>query len=279
MAKRRPWSNERYALAVKGYADIPGLRKLVKGFESSDRYDLRKIDEWTRAMKRRVRDYDERVHLLLAQERRIVFPRDPEKIKKLQGAFHGDVASRSFKAVFVPYVAPLSATKERTEGKISYTTTGITIDHGFNRRHLVLFDQYALAVDPEAEVMRCLAVIPNAELFYIQVNEFQTLNAGDAPNLARQVLKWVAKYDGRTELTSGRHKGDNPAQHHYSKWMKGVVGYEFPEGIDPMEIARKIYLGMKDAKKTRHENDLLLRRIARKKKKDKKAAAKAVRRR
>ena len=267
MAKRKPWSNERYALAVKGYADIPGLRKLVKGFEASDRYDLRNIDEWTRAMKRRVRDYDERVHHLLAQERRIVYPRSNEKVKKLQEAFHGEVASKSFKAVFVPYVAPILASGETAEGRIKYSEHGITIENGHNTRHTYLFDHYALATEPDAELRRAFDWMRNASLFYVQVNQFQTLNGKDEPNVTRQVKKWMSKYDGTTALTSGRHKGDNPAMHHYNQWMTGLVGYEFPADMDMIDVARTIAEGMTSAKKRRHEQDLLLRRVAKKKNK------------
>lgn len=263
MAKNKNpvWSYERYALALQGHAGIPALRKTVEGFTPADGYDLRQFHNWTSSQKRRVRKYYDDVHLLLSQERRVVFPRNKAAKKKLQHAFHGDVASSKFKAVFVPYTTPILSTGEHLEGRITYTQAGIKIHNGEAVRHFEPFDQYALASDPETEVKRVTNLLKGASLYYIQVNEFQTLNGGDAKIISNKVLKWIAQYDGVKALPKGRHYGERPEAHFYGDWLKGMVGYQIGEA-DIMSMNKKIIDGIKGAKERRHDQDMSVRAMS-----------------
>lgn len=256
MAKRKqPWSKERYALALKGEMDIPSLRSTVRGFGAADGYDLRSFGTWTASQKRRVRDYTKRVHFLLAQERAIVYPRSAKSNDMLQTAFHGDMKSKMFKAVFVPYVQPIVSTGKKEKPHYKITSTGITITNGSNRRHVVLFDQVALATDAKQEIARVTHELRMCRLFYVQVDEFQTLNGMDAGTIQSKVLKLVQRYNGVTTLPKfSRHYGDDPRSHFYQDWLTGIVGYEFSD-IDAREMGRKIVAGMNAAKQRRKASD------------------------
>lgn len=254
------WSYGRYALALRGHDDMPALRRAVKGFTPDDGYDLRKFNEWTSARKKRVRKYYEDIHFLMAQERRIVYPRKKEVRDKLQHAFHGDVASKMFKAVFIPYVTPILSSGETHAGKITYTDAGIKIHNGGNVRHFEPFDQLALAKNPKKEIKRVTTLMKGASLFYVQVNEFQTLNGAEVGAITDQVLKYVARYDGVKALPRGRHYGDRPKDHYYGDWLKGLVGYELGI-VDIEEMNRKIVKGILDAKTRRKAQDKAIRKI------------------
>lgn len=236
---------------------LPGLRAVVEGFAPADGYDIRRIEQWSTAQKRRVRDYYNRVHKLEAQERRIVFPRSKSNLRALQDAFHGDIGSRKFKAAFVPYTDPkgLPGAKHK-QPRISYLKSGISIDAGPYKRLFVPFNKRALVKDAQTEIERVLESMPGSRLHFIQTGEFQTLNGMSPKILAERVLQYMNQYDGKKPLprSSGNY-GDHPKTHHYKYWLNGVVGYLFPKTIDTKQMHRRIVEGMKEAKKRRADQD------------------------
>ena len=267
----KPWSAEKYRIAIQG-DELPGLRSTVEGFNAKDGYDLRHIDSWTPSKKRRVRDYYEKVHHLLAQEKRIVRPRNKRNLRTLQDSFHGDIASKQFKVAFVPYTDPKQLHAKRSglksrPARIRYTKRGIVFDTGAYARHFESFDKKRLAKNSDDEVKRAIAAMPGTKLFFVQVGQFQTLN-GMGPNIIRELIKkWMMQYDGRKQLpNSSGNRGDAPKHHRWQLWLEGIVGYSFPKSTDTNQMQRAITSGMKAAKARRAKQDAEIRRKSRKKK-------------
>ncbi len=256
MARKIKWTKKHYAIALTGDT-LPGLRKVVKKFEASDGYDIRSFSSWTNAQKRRVRDYYARVHLLEAQERYIVRPRKKENLVALQDAFHGDVGSKIFKVAFVPYTAPKQMPGAKPiVPEIKYLKRGIVIKTPSYSRNFIPFDKRALVADPTKEIKRVIDEMPDARMFYIQTGEFQTLNDKDAPSLTKLVIRYMGQYDGKTPLPrSSGNVGDSPKHHHWKYWLNGIVGYEFPEDVSEMDLARRIVAGIADSKNRRKIQD------------------------
>lgn len=255
MAKIK-WSAAKYKIALLGDT-LPGLRSTVKGFEPSDGYDLRHINEWSASKKRRVRDYYAKVHFLEAQERIVVRPRNKENLRSLQEAFHGDISSKMFKVAFVPYTSPngLPGAKQG-HPKIKYLKSGISIDAGTYERMFVPFDKKQLVKNPEVEINRVLGAMPGARLYFVQVGEFQTLNGMGPRILSEQIQKYMHLYDGVKALPrSSGNSGDHPSSHHWKYWLNGVVGFVFSKKLDIGRIQKQITQGMQAAKERRKVQD------------------------
>lgn len=261
MARKIKWTKKHYAIALTGDT-LPGLRSVVKNFEASDGYDIRSFASWSDSKKRRVRDYYARVHLLEAQERYVVRPRNKDNLEALQDAFHGDVGSKMFKVAFVPYTAPKQMPGAKPiVPEIKYLKRGIVIKTPSYSRNFIPFDKKALVKDAPKEIARVMDEMPQAKLFYIQTGEFQTLNSRSPRSLTELVIRYMGQYDGKTQLprTSG-NVGDSPTHHHWKYWLNGIVGYEFPEDVSEMVLASRIVKGMQDSKDRRHAQDLKMKK-------------------
>ncbi len=257
------WSDEKYRIALQG-DELPGLRSTARGFGASDGYDLRKVDDWSPAKKRKVRDSYEKMYHLLAQSKRVVRPRSKQNLRTLQDSFHGDIPSREFKVAFVPYTdpTPLPGAK-RSKPRIRYTQRGVVFDTGAYARHFEAFDKTALAKKPDAEIKRAIAQMPEAKLFFIQSGQFQTLNGKSAGLIAQQVKQYMQQYDGKTPLPRGSgNRGDSPKSHHWKYWLEGIHGYSFGKRIDIGKMQRTIVDGMKEAKARRKRQDTDIRKLS-----------------
>lgn len=261
MATRRiNWTAEKYRIALVG-DELPGLRSTVKGFQAADGYDLRHIDSWSSAKKRRVRDYYERVHHLFAQERRVVRPRNKSNLRVLQDSFHGDIPSKQFTVAFVPYTDPKQLERKGKglkpgHTRIRYTKRGVVFDTGVYARHFEAFDKRALAKSPDNEIRRAIKAMPGTRLYFVQAGQFQTLNGMSAGILTQKVKMLMMQYDGKKALpNSSGNRGDAPQHHKWQLWLEGIVGYSFPKSTDTNAMMWAIATGMKKAKERRAKQD------------------------
>lgn len=269
-AKRKkpaPWSAEKYRIALQG-DELPGLRSTVKGFSAADGYDLRRIDDWSPAKKRRVREYYEKIHHLYAQERRIVRPRDPQHLRLLQKGFHGEDDSKQFKVAFIPYTDPARLPGAKPKKlRIRYNKRGVVFDLGNYQRHVYDFDKKALLRNPDAEIKRAVDAMPGARLFFIKVDQFQTLNGMSAGIMAQKIKMLMAQYDGRKPIPKGSgNAGDHPKWHKWDKWLDGLYGYSFSKRVDIGKLQRAVSEGIKAAKARRAAQDRTMKRKPRKSK-------------
>lgn len=248
------WSPEHYKAVVHGgifknskgeKQKVIGLRKLAHGFDKKDGFD-KPVEKWTKAQRARVRDYFHRVEVLQAQEKRIIKPRSEANLRKLQDAFHGNVPSKDFKVAFMPDTEPkVSAGFKQPKAKVRILKEGVSVERPGYERIFVPFNRKNLVRDARAEVERAAKLMPKAQLYFVQVGEFQSLTGMTKSLIADQILEWMSKYDGKKPLpsTSG-NKGDNPKHHHWRYWLNGLVGYVIPKGHRNMiKMAKRIKEG------------------------------------
>lgn len=235
-----------FAGALKGNRreGVVGLRSLIEGLGAGDGYDLRYIDTWTLKQKRRVRDAFAGVRQLEAQPKRIIRPKSEEALKQYQKVLHPDVDIPGLKVAFYPYVEPkrLPGAKPRTP-RVRLTKSGVTVSDGRQSRIEKFFDLERLAVDTKGEIERVAKSLgPGIGMVTVQVGEYETLRDTSMYTLAKKIQGWMLKYNGVTPFTpaDGKKYWDRPEQHHYSRWLKGLVGYKLPKGETRLDQARRI---------------------------------------
>lgn len=265
MSAKYVWTVEKYRSALHGDPDnnVSGLRSLARGFSAADGYDLRYIKQWTPSQKRRVRDLFKKVRELEAQPKVIVRPRSKEKLKQLQDSFHGDISSKNLKVAFIPYSDP----KVRKPGakikkpEVRVLKEGVSIKTPYYERVFIPFNHRRLAVNPEQEIKRAAAQISGAKLYFVQNGNNQSLNGKSLRVITDQIVKWMGQYDGVKQLprTSG-NRGDNPKQHHWRKWLDGLVGYILPRRVDVLKLSRIIKEGREANKAANRKQENFMKR-------------------
>lgn len=269
MAKKYVWNAGKYRAALRGDPDnrVMGLRSLAHGFSAAEGYDLRHVDEWTPQQKRRVRDIFNRVRALESQPKLTVRPRSEKKLKQLQQSFHGDVSSKGLKVAFIPFSDP----KVRQPGAkvkapaVKMLKEGVSIKTAHYERVFIPFNHRRLAVDTENEIKRAAAQIPGAALYFVQNGNNQTLNGRSLRTITEQISKWMGQYDGVKSIPRGSgNRGDNPKNHHWKKWLDGLVGYILPKRVDVMKLSKIIREGREANKQANREQLNFMKRKGRK---------------
>lgn len=245
MARKYQWSAAKYRSILLGEKHLPGLRSIMHGFESKDGFNVREISEWTAYQRRKVREAFHNVEVLQGQPKRIIRARG-KNLEKLQDAFHGDIPSKNFKVAFIPDTEPkltLPGAKKRPP-KVRILKEGVSIQRRNVERIFIPFDTKALVRNARAEVKRVAEQMPEAQLFFVQVGEYQSVTGKSIGLLTQQVLDWMQKYDGKKALPdSSGNKGDNPKHHHWKYWLNGLIGYKLPHRADIRKLAKIIYAG------------------------------------
>jgi hypothetical protein len=264
MARKYQWSAAKYRSILLGEpaAELPGLRSLMHGFDSRDGYNVKAVSEWTPYQRRKVREAFRNVELLQAQPKRIIRARGAN-LEKLQGAFHGDIPSKNFKVAFIPDTEPkltLPGAKKRAP-KIRILKEGISIQRRNYERIFIPFNSKSLVRNASAEIKRVAAEMPEAQLFFVQVGEYQSVTGKSIGLLTQMVLDWMQKYDGKKALPdSSGNKGDNPKHHHWKYWLNGLIGYKMPKRIDIRKLGKIIEAGRVENEKLTDERKRFMRR-------------------
>lgn len=272
MALITKWSNEKYALWVKGDTEygIPSLRSVMRGFDSRNGFNLKNVDSWTRGQKQKIRNAAKRIDFLQAQDKSIYRPKKGENLKSLQKGFHGSISSKDMKVAFIPTIGG-SLTEDKVKPlKIKYVEGGISVKQGRADRFTIFFDQKRLAEDAAAEVKRAASMVPDARLFFVKAGEFQSLTGKSLVTVTNQIIEWMHMYDGKRALPEhSGNKGDDPKKHHWKIWLEGLIALKFPKAEDRMTMARKIVAGMHRNRELRHERKKFMSREGRKGRKKK----------
>lgn len=245
MNARIKWTASEYKQALIGYSGVPGLRKLIKGFTKDDGYDIRKIKSWDKNMKRRVRRWYKIVRELEAQPRLYVKLNSKNR-KPLIKASHPGVGSLSFNYALVPSVPGATGKASVKNGVVK--TSGKTFD-----RYFVPLDQNSLIENSEDEIARCVEAMPSCRVFYVQADANLITRGFDANSLVGYVNNLMYRYDGFSPLTEGRHRGDNPAEHGWQRWMSGIVGFSTKGGVTDTDALRATVKAIEKAKKARRK--------------------------
>lgn len=243
------WSNDKYAAIVKGGTEfgIPGgLRSYFKGFGAEDGYDLRNVADWSKNQRERVRERYHRYKAINGQPKRFVRVRDSANLKRLQETFHDEIPSSDIKGAFVPDTEPMvSPGFKKRPMRVRVLKDGITISRpGLYDRQFVPFRQKDLARNGRKEIVRAASQMKDVSLYFVQVGEFQSLTGMSLPLITKQVLDWMAQYDGKKPLpASSGNRGDAAKHHHWKHWLKGLVGFTVPRTVSQIQLARKIAAG------------------------------------
>lgn len=223
-------SDEFYCQALRGAREIhrdgtktshPGLRSFASGFDAASGYDLRSVNKWTPAQKRKVSIYFNELQNLTAQEKKVFHPRNKEHLRQAQAIGGHDKKLKQFVVAFVP---------GSINAKVKFTKDGITIrepDRNYWRIDRE-FNQKRLATNPKAEIKRVLDTMPGAQRYQIIAGPNLIMNMYDGKIVEREILRLQLKYDGHSEIRSGNKRGADPTNHDYRKWLHGLIGYQFP---------------------------------------------------
>lgn len=269
MARKYQWSAAKYRSILQGEpaSQLPGLRSLMRGFDPKDGFNVTKISQWTPYQRRKVREAFHNIEILQGQPKRIIRAKG-ENLRKLQDAFHGTIPSKHFKVAFIPDSEPkltLPGAKKRAP-KVRILKEGVSIWRPQYERIFIPFNQKSLvrgAKFARAEIERVAAEMPEAQLFFVQVGEYQSVTGKSIGLLTKQVLEWMQKYDGKKALPENSgNRGDSPKHHHWKYWLNGLIGYKLPGRADIRKIARIIYEGREKNRELTDERKRFMRRKA-----------------
>lgn len=200
-----------YSFALKQlrrleYVDEQGeIRSLkpAKGFEAKDGYDLRKINEWTPAQKRKITRYYKELDDLTSRPFHPFAPRSKSHLKISQKYSQHRSGFPKFKVAFIP-------TDGSVTPKVKFTKKGEmrVIQKGVEKQAFFL-SLNTLLTDPKG-AMDSITQATGFDTFTIMAGTHEIFSLlGDSATIADEIAKKQKKYDNHRE------------------WLHGVIGYKF----------------------------------------------------
>lgn len=265
MSRKYRWTPEKYRDALTGNRaeGVKGLRSLARGFEAEDGYNLNRVDKWTAAQRRKVRDYVHRVHELEGQLKLVVRPQKESDLRRLQKGFHGRVPSKDFKVAFVPHHDPriVQPGAKKPAPRVKLLKEGVSVQTPHYDRVVIPFNTVALVKNARKEIARVAAQMPQAKMFFVQTGNNQTVEGHSLTTVTSLILRWMEQYDGRKELPAGSgNKGDSPKHHHWKSWLEGLVGYKLRSGMNVKQMMQTIRKGRQANQQFKRERDNYFKR-------------------
>ncbi len=202
-------SRDFYKLAVKL------LRPYVEGLEASDGFDLRYIDEWTPAQKGRVTRTFEGVDKLRARPHKVVRPRRPDHLKRLQEAAQHKRQIKGLKVAFMPVADPEQPVK------ITYTKQAVKVKQKRVGKWYIKFNKKRLLTDPDKEVRQKVAKHP-AKVYNIGAEHYFIRDPlYSAAEVAKEVKRLQEKYNEQD------YDPDDPNSSYHGNWLDGLIAYNY----------------------------------------------------
>ena len=221
------------------------LRRFADGFGAGDGYNLHDVGEWNSARKATVTKYFAEIDRLRSRPNYIFRGRDKEHIERAQEMSQHDPKFKRVKVAFVPFYEPSRGGPDPKARKIQFNKETIKTDAGYYKRTFVKFDARRLAKASGEEINRAADKVPGADVFAIKAGAFDMPNAYQRRGLSEKVQQLMNRYDGIKPLPSAyrsrraiKGDADNPALHHWSRWLIGLVAYEFSGKPDPVRLLR-----------------------------------------
>lgn len=245
-----------YRRALVGDKDNPGLRSVARGFSSSDGFIIKDL---TPSQKRKITKAWHDYELLTAQPRYIYKPTGKGKNKKLKQAQQmvQEDTTTNFKVAFIPYVPKKLKNGKLSKPRITFGKKGIKIQESTHKKIFIPLNPPALVKNPQKEITQAIKdEAPKAQRFSVQAAANEMGVMYDKPNIVKNVIYLMNKYDGKKQLLSGRHKGDGPKQHNWRNWLHGINAYEFPK-VDQKTVSNvaNIFADAKEDLQRRRRND------------------------
>lgn len=216
-------------------AMVKAVRKYATGFNPDDGYDLTDFANWSKHRRKQVRDYFETIRELTSRDNYLFRPRREDHLRVAQAAADHPADRPRLKVAFIPYTAPMTGKREQnaTPPKIKISKGALIVEGPYHTRTHIPFDPVALAENTWKETMRAAHEADKAKVFTIQagIHEIHGQRAHDPGALVKQITALMARYDGIKPIpeTSG-NRGNDPAHHHWSKWLTGINAYTFKKG-------------------------------------------------
>lgn len=219
MAKQRRPVNGDYSAklrAIRAYVDFD--------------YDLR--HKLPSAAKRKINRYAAALQEISARSNVVYRGRDIKRVREVQKLSRNEFDNLpGFRVAFVES-PPANPVKVRItkRGKARLVARHFALDY-------IPFNAKRLAQSPEDETKRAMAQSP-ARWFRISTGKFSIATAYDRNVLPAEVGKLVARYDtdakDPTKVVAGKS-----INHHYSRWLNGLISLEVRNQTDLEEFLRK----------------------------------------
>lgn len=224
MTKKKSLSPEFYKNAVKQ------LRKYADGFDAAHGYDLRDYKDWSPQRKAFIHKYAIEASQLTARPNYVFRARNKEHLKLAQEIAQHEPGFKRFKVAFIPYNPP--ANKPDAKPDLHFSKGKVIVKAANYEKKFIPFNKKKIITDADNEIARVMMLAGKAKVFQIQAGKFLIPNAYQGfTSLSTAVKQLMAKYDGKRELpsTSG-NRNDKPSDHHHSKWLNGVIAYQYGKG-------------------------------------------------
>lgn len=251
---RTKYPAEFYRTAILGDGAYKGLRSYAKGFDAKDGYNLRNIDGWTAAQKRKVREYAKEIKTLRERGGVVYRSRSDDKLRKAQEAGRHPETLKNLKVAFIP-----GAFKPEDKPRVRVGKTGVTVSSKYYDKVFLPFNKSNLLRDTEGEILRVAEQAESMNLrHFVLVTGAHSLGVvyHDMESVYEAVSRLMMQYDGRKPIPAGSgNAGDAPQKHHWRIWLRGVDAYHFAGGgsskqlLRDMEKAREQRRRERDAKR------------------------------
>lgn len=193
-------------------------------------YDLRK--PLAPSQKRKIARYAEALREISARSNKVYRSQDIRRVREVQKLSRNEFENLpGFRVAFVesPEANPV---KVRLTKKGKPRLVAQFFEMGF-----IPFNPRGLAESPEDETKRAMSQSPS-KFFRVSTGKFSIATAFDRNILPGEVAKLVSRYDvdakDPTKLAGGKS-----LNHHYSRWLNGVISLEVKNQSDLEDFLRR----------------------------------------
>jgi hypothetical protein len=215
-------------------AAVIAIRPYTIGFMPADGYDLHDFKNWSPQKKAQVTKYVTEIRELTSRPNYLFRGRNKEHLKIAKEVAQHSPKTPKVKVAFIPYTPAKGDIKKKPD--IIFKKGTVIVKTGARLRYSIPFDKKKLITDTDVEIARALSLAGKASMFTLQTGMFETPNPMSAGLVNREVKKLVAKYDGLQYIDGKK----DPAHHHHSQWLNGIVAWEFKQGGHVKDLVNDI---------------------------------------
>lgn len=226
-------SAEWYSRALQGDKNNLGLRSVARGFSSRDGLNLTK--GLTRAQKKKVEKAYHELKEITAQPRFVYRAKSTSKkekarMKQAQQLTQSQTKT-DWKVALIPHTPRKLKSGKFSKPKIYFSKESVTIQEYKHKKIYVTLNPVSLVKNPRKEIAKAIERdAPKAQRFAVKAGENEMPVLHTKTNIATFVISLMEKYDGESDLPDeSGNRGDAPKNHHWKKWLKQLVAYDFPK--------------------------------------------------
>lgn len=193
------------------------LRALSHSFDPGDGFDLRKIENWSPATKRKITNAYKQVDEMIYSIHKVYRPRKRKNLKIVAKEFwNRDKIPDWLTAIPIQVTAPNlpSRIKISKSGRVRLQEK-MPSGEIFTSEH-VYFDIEKLIKEPEKEVNETLSRFPDDALFAIITGDHVSTMGGNKINTELRVLNLMKTY------SAGNYNPNKPSSRYFGNWLFGL---------------------------------------------------------